>query len=316
MSSYSSFFSSGLLAPPVTIYSRKDLPMHVSPDDEEMVGASPRVNGLSPAAPSSPMAIPDDSDTEFNISDRVVTPTREHRSRTLSYTSGRKIELSPIRVDMDIGASAGSHTSHNQRTPRSPSQPPSGRRLRRRRSSLAGSTSPMCAIKSASRSIGHALELQKLLRSPIRSRKNSLSLAAAATDILAGNGTNTEQNTLLTRLRSGSTSSYRFVSLRLILDAFVLTTLHQRRRTLRRVSMVPPAPPPSAPLPELPPSFADTPLCRFLPTPQTAVPIVNWAPLAQKTVLSPKDTSPTMFRRRDRSYSVNTDYRIDELKEN
>ncbi|KAF8716617.1 hypothetical protein AX14_006557 [Amanita brunnescens Koide BX004] len=297
MSSYSSFFSSGLLAPPVTIYSRKDLPMHVSPDDEEMVGASPRVNGLSPAAPSSPMAIPDDSDTEFNISDRVVTPTREHRSRTLSYTSGRKIELSPIRVDMDIGASAGSHTSHNQRTPRSPSQPPSGRRLRRRRSSLAGSTSPMCAIKSASRSIGHALELQKLLRSPIRSRKNSLSLAAAATDMLAGNGTNTEQNTLLTRLRSGSTSSYR-------------------RRTLRRVSMVPPAPPPSAPLPELPPSFADTPLCRFLPTPQTAVPIVNWAPLAQKTVLSPKDTSPTMFRRRDRSYSVNTDYRIDELKEN
>jgi hypothetical protein len=278
MSSYSSFFSSGLLAPPVTIYSRKDLPMHVSPDDEEMVGASPRVNGLSPAAPSSPMAIPDDSDTEFNISDRVVTPTREHRSRTLSYTSGRKIELSPIRVDMDIGASAGSHTSHNQRTPRSPSQPPSGRRLRRRRSSLAGSTSPMCAIKSASRSIGHALELQKLLRSPIRSRKNSLSLAAAATDMLAGNGTNTEQNTLLTRLRSGSTSSYR-------------------RRTLRRVSMVPPAPPPSAPLPELPPSFADTPLCRFLPTPQTAVPIVNWAPLAQKTVLSPKDTSPTMFRR-------------------
>lgn len=328
VSSYSSFFSSGLLAPPVTIHSRKDLPTHISPDDEEMVDASPRMKGLSPAAPSSPMAIPDDSDieTEFNISDRV-TPTRDDRSRTLSYACGRKLELSPLRIDMEIAGvslaspnvadmGAGSHTGQNQKTTRSPSQPPCGRR-RRRRSSLAGTTSPMCAIKSPSRSIGHALELQRLLASPNRTRSNSLSLAAAATDMLAGMGTSTEQNTFLTRLRSGSVSSYRLVPLfcwssRLCAD-FALS----RRRTLRRVSMVPPAPPPSAPLPDLPPSIADTPLCRFLPAPKTAIPIISWTPLAQKTAISPKGTSPTMCRRdRDRSYSINSNYRIDELKEN
>ena len=329
VSSYSSFFSSGLLAPPVTIHSRKDLPTHLSPDDEEMVDASPRMTGLSPAAPSSPMAIPDDSDidTEVNASDRV-TPTRDDRSRTLSYTSGRKFELSPLRIDMEItgddlaspnvagiNANAGSHTGHNQRTPRSPSQPPCGRR-RRRRSSLAGATSPMCAIKSPSRSIGHALELQRLLASPIRTRSNSLSLAAAATDMLAGTGTNTEQNTFLTRLRSGSTSSYRLVPLLCRFSCLCADFSSSRRRTLRRVSMVPPAPPPSAPLPDLPPSIADTPLCGFLPAPKTAIPIMNWTPLAQ-TAISPKDASPAMCRRdRDRAYSINTNYRIDELKEN
>ena len=327
VSSYSSFFSSGLLAPPVTIYSRKEFPTHVSPDDEEMVDASPRMKGLSPAAPSSPMAIPDDSDIEtgFNISDRV-TPTRDDRSRTLSYASGRKLELSPLRIDMEItgvgfaspnvadnNASAGSHTGQNQRTTRSPSQPPCGRR-RRRRSSLASAASPMCAIKSPSRSIGHALELQRLLASPNRTRSNSLSLAAAATDMLAGIGTNTEQNTFLTRLRSGSVSSYRLVSLLCWSSRLCADYSSSRRRTLRRVSVVPPAPPPSAPLPELPPSIADTPLCGFLPAaPKTAIPIMSWTPLAQKTAMSPKDASPAMYRRdRDSSYSINTNYRIDE----
>ncbi|KAF8336006.1 hypothetical protein F5887DRAFT_988256 [Amanita rubescens] len=315
MVSYSPFFSSGLLAPPVTIYNQKDLPVHVSLEDEEMVDASPRMIGLSPAAaPSSPMTIPDDSDveTEFKIFDRI-TPTL---SRTRSSASGRSAllsscELSRIITDMEttgvglasahITADSGCHAAagQNQMTPRSPSQPPNGQRLRRRRSSLAGATSPKCAIKSPTKSVGHALELQRLLGSPTRTRSNSLNLAAAATDILTGNKVIPEQNTFLTRLRSCSTSSFR-------------------RRTLRRVSMAPPAPPPTAPLPDLPASLADTPLCGFLPVPpKTAIPIMNRAPLAQKAAVFPIDAAPTMCRRgRDRSYSINTHYRIDELKEN
>jgi hypothetical protein len=243
MVAYSSFFSSGLLAPPVTIYNRKDLPVHVSPEDEEMVDTSPRMIGLSPAAtPSSPMTIPDDSDveTEFKIFDRI-TPTLDHRSRTRNSASGRSAllsscELSRIITDMettgvglasaDITADSGCHgaAGQNQMTPRSPSQPPNGQRLRRRRSSLAGATSPKCAIKSPTKSVGHALELQRLLGSPTRTRSNSLSLAAAATDILTGNKVIPEQNTILTRLRSCSTSSFRLVLL-LLRSTFVLIVL-------------------------------------------------------------------------------------------
>lgn len=242
MVSYSPFFSSGLLAPPVTIYNHKDSPVHVSLEDEEMMDVSPRMIGLSPAAASSPMTVPDDSDveTEFKILDHI-TPTLERQSRTRSSASGRNAlhsscEQSRIIADMettevglastDITVDGGCHAAacQNQMTPRSPSQPPNGQRLRRRRSSLAGATSPKCAIKSPAKSAGHALELQRLLGSPIRTRSNSLSLVAAATDILTGNKPIPEQNTFLTRLRSCSTSSFRLVLL-VLPSAFVLTAL-------------------------------------------------------------------------------------------
>ncbi|KAK2467688.1 hypothetical protein APHAL10511_000282 [Amanita phalloides] len=258
MTAYSSFFSSGLLAPPATIYSRKALPIHGF-DDEDTVDACQRMTGLSPAAPSSPMAIPDDSDMEtgFKVPNRVAIPTPEPRPRTLSSLSGNDIMLSncdssATKSDMEIaGANAASSPGSNfgKSMSRSLSPPPNGRRLRKRRSSLAGATSPLNGIKSPSRSIGHALELQMhLLGSPTMARGSGVSLAAVATDIMLPGGNGAEQNRSLARLRSGSMTSFK-------------------RRPLRRVSRVPPAPPPTAPLPELPPSLMDTPICSFLPTP-------------------------------------------------
>ncbi|KAF8631711.1 hypothetical protein AX15_002238 [Amanita polypyramis BW_CC] len=288
MVAYSSFFSSGLLASPVTIHSCKG-------NDEDMFDASPRVVHLFPAAPSSPMVTPDDSDIETEF-DRATTPTPEPRSRTLSYENMMlsNSEFPSIRSGMGMtGVSSG------QVSPRSPSQPPNGRRLRRRRSSLANASSPMNAIKSPLINAGQALELQRHLhKTPIKVRSSSVSLAAAVTDMLTGGGKGTAsgEKSFIARLRSGSVSSFR-------------------RRPLRRAGMMPPAPPPTAPLPELPPSLADTPLCGFLPGPKFTIPVSNGVPSARNSFISPKidNSAPTMYKKgRDRSYSVTMQQRIDE----
>lgn len=219
MAAYSSFFSSGLLAPPVTIYSRKDL--NVGFDDEDMVDASFRMD-FSPAAPSSPMAVPDEGDveTELNFFDRAATPTPEPRSRTLSFENMSNYELPPVKSGMETtgdrfgyvsaGAAPTTGAYSGRGTSRSPSHPQNGRRLRRRRSSLAN-TSPISAIKSPLINAGQALELQRHLhKSPLKARSSSVSFAAAA-DMMAGDGSKSinGENIFMARLRSGSVSSYR-----------------------------------------------------------------------------------------------------------
>ncbi|KAM6497479.1 hypothetical protein JOM56_007952 [Amanita muscaria] len=304
---YSSFFASGLLAPPVSIYTRKD--HHgVNDDDFNMLDSSPawKGRGLSPAAPSSPMPVPDHCDTEY---DRATTPTPvSSRSRAFSDASTISTDSEGMMMSWSNRLSSPDFSTANVMTVSagadvvaptatcdvgstvnqsslSPSQPQSARKLRRRRSSLAGASSPKSAIKSASRSAGHALELQKhLMGSPLRARSSSVSLIAAATDMMMTGGVGgsnifiPEQNNFIGRLRSGSISSLR-------------------RKPLRRASMQPPAPPPTAPLPELPPSLLNMPNFGFLES-------LNRTPLAKK-------------KNRDRSYSINTYDRIDEeMKEN
>ncbi|KIL62139.1 hypothetical protein M378DRAFT_806171 [Amanita muscaria Koide BX008] len=336
---YSSFFASGLLAPPVSIYSRKD--HHgVNDDDFNMLDSSPawKGRGLSPAAPSSPMPVPDHCDTEY---DRATTPTPvSSRSRAFSNAStistdseGMMMSWSNRLASPDFSTanvmtvSAGADVvastatcdvgSTVNQSSLSPSQPQSARKLRRRRSSLAGASSPKSAIKSASRSAGHALELQKhLMGSPLRARSSSVSLVAAATDMMMTGGVGgsnifiPEQNTFIGRLRSGSISSLRFVSS--LCFWFIVLIFFGRRKPLRRASMQPPAPPPTAPLPELPQSLLNMPTFGFLES-------LNRTPLAKKSpTMDDLPTAPGVFRKnRDRSYSINTYDRIDEeMKEN
>ncbi|KAF8638755.1 hypothetical protein AX17_001971 [Amanita inopinata Kibby_2008] len=320
MAAYSSFFSSGLLAPhhsrSVSLYCNTDC-KNANNGDQDMDYAYPTSGGMSPATPSSPIAMPDDSDIEIELngSDRGATPTPESRSRMLHTNAQKKMTASfsdladgtrPMPVDA-IGAGADNYfpcsvpTQNNQGSIRGP-------RLRRRRSSLAGAQSVMSAIKSPSRNVGQAFELQKhLLASPPRSRSGSIGLSYAVADIAAGVGP--EQSTILNRMRSGSIGGSIY-----------------KRRGLRRINTVPaPVPPPTAPLPDLPPSLADTPICdAFGPVPKTAIPILNRAPLTHNVIHSTNlsdmwTTMPTMYRNnRDRSYSiVSNAHRINEdMKEN
>ncbi|KAG6891122.1 hypothetical protein C0992_010416 [Termitomyces sp. T32_za158] len=171
MTTYSAFFSSGLLA------SRHAAD---SPYDYD---------------PSSPLS---DSDLEPDT-DRENTPTPENITRA------------------------------------TPAPAVSQRRHRKRRSSLTIATSPMNAIRSPQRNATAALQLQKHLPSPSRSRSGSLSATGA--NNIASQGTS-----LVGRMRSGSIGA----------------ALRPRRNIRRLVSVPAAAPPPTVPLPALPALFPQT----------------------------------------------------------
>ncbi|KAI0027142.1 hypothetical protein K488DRAFT_91248 [Vararia minispora EC-137] len=106
-------------------------------------------------------------------------------------------------------------------------------RLRRRRSSLTVAAAPLAAIKSPLRSAGTALQ-----RTLIRARSGSVSTAPAPADDVLGAGsplpsTSTPIGAIKGRLRSGSVGA----------------VLRPRQRAAAR------KPPPTAPLPALPPAF-------------------------------------------------------------
>lgn len=114
-------------------------------------------------------------------------------------------------------------------------------KLRRRRSSLTLGTSPMNVIKSPSRSVGSALQLQRhLYASPGRARSGSTSSIISIGEEVhqTSNNIASESTSLFGRMRSGSIGSAL-----------------KSRRTIRRVPG-PSCPPPSAPLPPLPPLSA------------------------------------------------------------
>ncbi|KAF8837362.1 hypothetical protein BDN67DRAFT_1004985 [Paxillus ammoniavirescens] len=98
--------------------------------------------------------------------------------------------------------------------------------MRRRRSSMNIGASPMALIKSPARNAGAALQRSGIM-SPTRSRAASVSTNEAS-----------ENNSLFGRLRSGSLGG-------------VINPTFRTRRAVRRT--VPLVPPPTAPLPALPP---------------------------------------------------------------
>ncbi|KAJ8586373.1 hypothetical protein M405DRAFT_823482 [Rhizopogon salebrosus TDB-379] len=114
--------------------------------------------------------------------------------------------------------------------------------MRRRRSSINVAANPMALIKSPTRNAGFALQRTGVM-SPSRSRSGSVAEGAS------------ESNSLFSRLRSGS------------LNAGVPMRL---RRAVKRT--VPLAPPPTAPLPALPPPSPSAKYTNTLTPPALIVP--------------------------------------------
>ena len=168
---YSAFFSSGLLAQHTP--QRKKLNSSFSWD---------AAMDQSPARPSSPIPMPDDSLMDIdmtNYSDRrSITPTPQTKTPMQSPQPVKTIQ---------------------------PVQP----KLRKRRSSLTLATSPMNTIRSPTRAANNAHHLQRQLFSAIgpaspRSRSGSLSREDASGSRFSNAGVASTETSFGARLRSGS----------------------------------------------------------------------------------------------------------------
>ncbi|KAF9524393.1 hypothetical protein CPB83DRAFT_861289 [Crepidotus variabilis] len=231
-STYSAFFASGLLAPrtPLPKLQRRNTYQSgiSEPWDDDAEFSS------SSSYPSSPLRSPNDEslmdldipeflDTSVHDSRRSVTPTPEsERATPVPSPQGAKGDSRP--------------------------------RLRRRRSSLTQSVSPMNAIRSPSRTAGNAFHLQKQLAgTAVRNRPASLggeALALYGTLGIGMAGMPTNETSLVGRMRSGSCSSANPQT-----AGTGLRPAFRPRRAARRILTLPipaAAPPPTAPLPALP----------------------------------------------------------------
>ena len=204
LNSYSSFFSSGLLAPhtPRLQYRdtlRSDFSSWDSDADEP----------FSPSSPSpSPIALPrdvndDDEESKMDVDVSELMASRLRRNREderRSATPQQEGQTTPMQQSPQAMKVAASSSLPMTTTTTTTTQP----RLRRRRSSLTQATSPMNAIRSPTRAAGNALyhHLQIVpaaSAAAARSRSGSLSLGDAL-------GAGTYSSSLVGRMRSGSYS--------------------------------------------------------------------------------------------------------------
>ncbi|KAH6915585.1 hypothetical protein BKA70DRAFT_464852 [Coprinopsis sp. MPI-PUGE-AT-0042] len=299
MAGYSALFSAGLLAP--SGFGLGDLPKTPS-KDRATKGSSGSlhipIGDSSPIRPVSPLPrahSESDTDTDIDLSDhdmdtdfkRDITPTQQSVARARAG-SGSSIGTMP--------------------------------RLRRRRSSLTVATSPMNVIRSPIRTAGNALHLQRAIS---RSRSGSLASSPPTESVFNffGGGQNEASHgtSLMGRLRSGSVGA----ALSHSRPPPPPGAVHGRiRRYLRRTSsMTPgpaPAPPPTAPLPDVPPVPALPSLSSLRlsmpPNRRGSVSFRNDAPKATVNSNSAvKPTKPT----RDRGLSVSSNVETidEEMKE-
>ena len=207
LNSYSSFFSSGLLAPHTPRLQRRDT---VSSDFSESSAwdSDADTDSFSPTSPSpsSPIALPDESMMDVDMSEFVASTlrNRERRSATPTLAHHGEGQTTPMQQSPQSSkgavalslATTSSLSSSSMTTTTTTAQP----RLRRRRSSLTQATSPMNAIRSPVRAAGNALHhhLQIVPTATSRSRSGSLSLG----DAMGA----TYGSSLVGRMRSGSCS--------------------------------------------------------------------------------------------------------------
>lgn len=168
---YSAFFSSGLLA------------QH-TPQKKKLNSSSfswDAVMDHSPARPSSPIPIPDDSLMDIDMTNdndrRSITPTPQTKT---PMQSPQPVKIQPV-------------------------QP----KLRKRRSSLTLATSPMNNIRSPARAANNALHIQRQLFTAIgpaspRSRSGSVSREDASASRFSNAGVASTETSFVGRLRSGS----------------------------------------------------------------------------------------------------------------
>jgi len=201
MSTYSSFFSSGLLAPRTPPRARANT---MDSDFSDIWDDS----DYSPSQPSSPIPLPDDSVMDIDISDVLKVGATLETRRSVTPTPQSQ-QTTPV-----ASPQGGKTLSREGRS-----------RLRRRRSSLTRGTSPMHTIRSPTRAAGNAYNFQ--IRLPTVARARSGSLHGEVMASFAGVGIATEETSLIGRLRSGSCSNihlnaasrpvprYLFISLQL-----------------------------------------------------------------------------------------------------
>ncbi|KAJ3489876.1 hypothetical protein NLI96_g1828 [Meripilus lineatus] len=132
-------------------------------------------------------------------------------------------------------------------------------RMRRRRSSVTTSASPVTAIKTAPtpRTAAPSLQRLTLLSSPssvrTRSRSGSVTDSFIGRTSMTSNEA-TQANSLIGRMRSGSVGNALRYASHLSSHEFTRSynQLHSSRKSLRKNATVPAPPPPTAPLPALP----------------------------------------------------------------
>ena len=190
LTSYSSFFSSGLLAQHKPRLERRGT---FSSDSSGAWDES-----LSRS--SSPGPLPDDSDMEVDSKEftsnsaarRSVTPT----PHSLDDAEGTPTPVRSRHLDKTSPQSNSSSSTQSSAQPQAP-------RLRRRRSSTTLGTNPMTAIRSPARSAGNALHVQRARSGSVNSDAVTVYSGSAAS-MAAMEGTS-----LVGRMRSGSCSSVK-----------------------------------------------------------------------------------------------------------
>ncbi|KAG0704561.1 hypothetical protein DFH29DRAFT_910876 [Suillus ampliporus] len=179
------------------------------------------------------------------FSSGLLAPYRPRATTTAPPSSPMPMPSSPTHpVDRDLSVTpTPSSKSNNINAVAVPTANADHPRMRRRRSSINIAANPMALIKSPSRNAGSALQRTGVM-SPTRSRAGSVAENAS------------ECNSLFGRLRSGS------------LNAGAPSRL---RRAVKRT--VPLAPPPTAPLPALPPPSPSVKYTRTLAPPALIIPV-------------------------------------------
>ncbi|KAF9224202.1 hypothetical protein BS17DRAFT_880191 [Gyrodon lividus] len=183
---------------------------------------------------------------------RCTTPIPPSSPMLMSASPGdpvdRQLSVTPTPIGQNSPYSKATDGHTNGDRPR----------MRRRRSSMNIGANPMALIKSPVRNAGAALQRTGIM-SPTRSRAASVSTNEAS-----------ESNSLFGRLRSGSVGG-------------VVNPLIRTRRAIRRI--VPLIPPPTAPLPAIPPPSPTAQYGNPFPPPSTLVPVPR-QPLTSRTSFS------------------------------
>ncbi|KAG2030558.1 hypothetical protein BDR03DRAFT_1095945 [Suillus americanus] len=190
------------------------------------------------------------------FSSGLLAPYHARATTPAPPSSPMPMQSSPMHpVDRDLSVTP-TPSGNSNNVVAVPTANPDRPRMRKRRSSMNIGANPMALIKSPTRNAGSAFQRTGVM-SPTRSRAGSIAENAS------------ETNSLFERLRSGSLNAG--APLRL-------------RRAVKRT--VPVAPPPTVPLPALPPPSPSAKYTRTLAPPALVIPIPR-QPLMNYFVSSP-----------------------------
>ncbi|KAF4611179.1 hypothetical protein D9613_007280 [Agrocybe pediades] len=292
--SYSPFFSSGLLAHHTAYPGKRrgTFNSDVSEPWDSGVSDDEESNNYesSPSRPSSPVAYLDNSVLDVEMSEFIHTP----EGRRSATPTPQTIQSSP--ESSTPLASAKSNMQSSTIVKNAAQQMP---RLRRRRSSLTQGTSPMASIRSPARSAVNAMHLQKQIPLVSRSRSGSVGTDAMGMLSIATDGTS-----LVGRMRSGSCSSVTSLPNPPTQGSVAPVGASRPRRVPRRKPVqAPAAPPPNTPLPALPPTASSQ--TRLRPSANLNINLqqVNAAASAAVPSLKSPTVSKTSARARGLSVS-------------